>query len=195
MSTAGKVLIVLNMLLVVVWIGLASQAAMLNRNWGQQIANTQAEIQKLEVAVPAKLAEVDREKDKITVEQIKTDNDLTNLRDQFSKLEKDEALTKESLARFTLQLETMQVAVAKAQARHEVRKKEKEDTEKALAETRQLVVQLGQENDALLARLTSLRTDFVRTLARNKEMIRTLLSASADPTNPRRTVRPAVRSR
>jgi chromosome segregation ATPase len=193
MSTAGKVLVVLNLLLVLVWMGLASTAAMLNRNWGQQIADTQTWIAQNEPKLPDLYTEIDRKKSEINLVQVQKDNDLTNIRDQVSKLEKDDALTKESLARFTLQLETMQAAVAKAQARHEVRKKEKEETEKALAETRQLVVQLGQENDALLAQLTGLRTDFVRTLARNKEMIRTLLRAEA--TGSRRNVRPAVRSR
>lgn len=193
MSTAGKVLIVLILLTVLLWIGLASQTAMLNRNWGQQIAGIQADIQKIEAELPEVLTKIDRVKNQITVEQVAKDNDLTNVRDRLSKLEKDEAFTKEALSRFALQLESMQQAVAAAQARHEVRKKEKEDTEKALADARQLVVQLTQENDRLLGQLTGLRNEFISTLARNKEMVRTL--QSTERTGARRTVRPAVRSR
>jgi hypothetical protein len=189
MSTLGKVLSVLTVLMILVWIVMAAGVADLNRNYGEKVIKLQGDIDRLEKQVVAAQAEVEGLIPQIALQQVERDKRLTVLREHLSQLEKLDTESREALIRVELQVTRVQAEVTASQAANALREKQKADTQKLLADARAGVQTLMGENAKLLEELTGLRTEYLSTVAENRELYGRLSGASPSATAPR--VRPA----
>ena len=178
MSTTGKVLSVLAVLLALVWTVLTSAVAELNRNGTKAFEDLQGKYSK--IAEDLKVAEHDFQtfQDKINEEQIETDNDLAVLRGQQAELEKARSQVLEITSRLNLDLELLAVTIKQATVDRDFRATEKVAEIKAKADAEAEVEKLKSENADSLARLTELREKFKSALEANKSMVEKLESKS-----------------
>src|SRR4051812_7040169 len=104
MSTAGKVLVVLTTLMLLVWLFMFSAVDQLHRNWGQEVKKQQDSVAKL-TAEHAKLAaDLDKNKADIDRIQVKMDQDVTVLRRRLSAVQAVESEIQEALTRSKFEL-------------------------------------------------------------------------------------------
>ena len=178
MSTTGKVLSVLAVLLALVWTVLTSAVAELNRNGTKAFEDLQGTYSK--IAEDLKVAEHDFQtfQDKINEEPIETDNDLAVLRGQQAELEKARSQVLEITSRLNLDLELLAVTIKQATVDRDFRATEKVAEIKAKADAEAEVEKLKSENADSLARLTELREKFKSALEANKSMVEKLESKS-----------------
>ena len=178
MSTTGKVLSVLAVLLALFWTVLTSAVAELNRNGTKAFEDLQGKYSK--IAEDLKVAEHDFQtfQDKINEEQIETDNDLAVLRGQQAELEKARSQVLEITSRLNLDLELLAVTIKQATVDRDFRATEKVAEIKAKADAEAEVEKLKSENADSLARLTELREKFKSALEANKSMVEKLESKS-----------------
>ena len=193
MSTLGKVLSVIIVLMVVVWVVMFAGVADLNRNYGEKVIGLHGDIERLEKQVAATQAEVKLLVPQITLQQDERDKRLTVLRTHLSELEKLETESREALIRVQLEVARVQVAAQKAQAANELREKQKADSQKELAAARAGVQTLMATNGKLLDELTGLRSQFLSTTEENRKLRDRLAGASSDaPRTNTVRVRPAT---
>ena len=188
MSTTGKVLSVLAVLLSIVWVVLTSRVAVSNRNGTKALEDLQTNY--VTISDGLKVAEHDFQtfRDKIYHEQLETDNDIAVLRGHQSELEKSRAQVLELSSRVKLQLELMGVTIKQATMSRDLRAAEKVAETKAKADAEADVEKLKTENAASLARLSELREKFKSTLEANKTMAEKLESSSESSAPVARTV-------
>lgn len=183
MSTAGKVLVVVVTLAIVVWVVLFAKVADLNANWGQHIAKLEGDVIKLDKQLYDLRAEVNRLVPETTVQQIRRDKQLAVLRSSISDIEKLDVETREALTRIELQVASVQSAVQGAQAQLALRNQEKADTQKNLATAKAEVETIKGQNAQLLDELTKDREQFVKLREENTKLRERL--ATAPPSGPR----------
>lgn len=171
MSTAGKVLVVLVMLAILVWILMFAMAADLNANWGQQVQKLEADLARLDEQVAQGRAEIDQIKEQTTLEQIRRDKALTALRTALADVQRLQAEVDEDLSRASLQKDAVAAEVAAVQATLESRQQEKAQTDQQLAQAREELRQSKATNDDLIARLTGLQDDFKQTVEANQALL------------------------
>jgi uncharacterized protein (DUF3084 family) len=182
MSTAGKVLTVLVMLVAVVWVLLTATVAQLNRNGTKAVQDLKEQVAKLESGVVTAARELDKLKEDTHTEQVKTQHDLTGLHARLSDAEKVLAQAREIAARVKLQLTDAESGVKQGEAHSAQRLAEKEAVTKEKADLEAEVEKLKAENGELLNRLTSLRDKFKATLRDNKEMVDRLMKSGGTRT-------------
>jgi chromosome segregation ATPase len=183
MSTAGKVLIVLILLLVPVWIILVAGVAQLNTEATRQIANLKSDIAKLEADVAKAESDVQDMKDRIGLEQRATAEDLEVTRAKLAEVYRARTEVTETQERVKLEMEDVQAAVKSAGTELEQRKANQEAEKKALADAKDEVTRLQAETSDLMNELAKLREEFKSTVASNRKLLEQL--------NARRTARPA----
>jgi chromosome segregation ATPase len=171
MSTAGKVLTVLVMLVLVVWIVLAAGVARLNTNGNEQLHKLVEQVEKLRADVEKTTVEVAGLRDQTSTIQEKVDRDLTVLRDRELALEKSASQITESLNRYKFQLGTVEEAVKSAQDLLQHRVAERDAEQKALADSRSDVKMLMADSSQLMNRLDTLRKNFKETYHKNVESL------------------------
>jgi hypothetical protein len=171
MSTAGKVLTVIVMLMIVVWIVLMAKVDDLNRNWGEELAKQEKQAAKNEEDLAQAKIDLARIKTEVDAEQVQKDKDLMVLRRKISALETAEADTREILTRVKSQLAEVQLGQKNAEAEKAQREKEKADLEKTLADTQADSKKLQDQNASLLDQLNKLHEEFTGTVAENRRMI------------------------
>jgi chromosome segregation ATPase len=186
MSTAGKVLIVLILLLMPAWIILVSGVARLNTEATRQIADLKAQIEKLEADVAKTESDIQGMKDRIGLEQRATAEDLEVIRARLAEVYRARTEVTEIQERVKLDMEMVEAEVKGAGTELEQRKVEQKAEEKALADTRAEVTKLQAETSDLMDELARLREEFKATVATNRKLVEQLLRA-----NERRTARPA----
>jgi chromosome segregation ATPase len=171
MSTAGKVLVVLVMLVSVVWMILAGGVAQLNRNGNEALQKLTADLQKVEEDLADAKREIVglRDQTNSTLETI--DREVFFLRARQSNLEAARSQISESLSRLRYQLATVEETIKTAQTSLENRNKEYQDEEKAIDELRTEVKSIKTANSQLMDRLQSLRQNFQKTHRANLETI------------------------
>ena len=169
MSTAGKVLTVLVMLMALVWVLLSSSVTQLNRNWTKVVADNKAKIEDLSEKNVVLDHDVQVEKDKTYQEQSVTENELAVLEHRQSDLEKARAQELEASSRAKLQLETTEAAVKGADADREQRIADLSAEKTAKQELEAEVKKLKEERERLVAELEGLRTKFQTALKANRE--------------------------
>ncbi len=169
MSTAGKVLSVLVMLVLVVWIVLASGVSRLNTNGNEALDRVRKEIDKLRVDVDQTQVDIAGLRDQTSTIQEKVNHDLTVLRDRQVQLEKSRSQIVESLERYKYQLATVEESVRNAQALLQHRNEERDADKKAVADTRSEVQTLMADSSQLMNRLDTLRKTFQKTYQENVE--------------------------
>ena len=186
MSTAGKVLVVLVLLLLPVWIILVSTVATLNMEWTQALAKQKQQIETLESDVAKNQRAIAELQDKITLEQLATEEEQTVLRSRLADVERAKAEAIELLTGVKVQLATLNEAVAKAKIAREDRNKEQMNETAGLAAARTSVDELKAANSELLNELTQLRNEFKSLLESNKTVVERMLKSKTQ-----RTGRPA----
>jgi cell division protein FtsB len=171
MSTAGKVLVVLVLLLVVVWMFLASGVAEYNRNGGKLLVELQQQILKLEEDVAKTKANVNRLKDQIAMEQETAGKDMVVLHDKRAQIEAMRSEAMEIESRMKIALGDMEAALKNAQLDRDHRVAEKKQMETDLANDQAEVEKLKAEHSRLTAQLNQLRNDFSETYRANKAKV------------------------
>lgn len=188
MSTTGKVLSVLAILLSIVWVVLTSAVSELNRNGTKALEELQTKYAKLTEDLKVSEHDFQTFRDKIYEEQLETDNDIAVLRSQQAELEKSRSEVLELSTRVKLELELVNATIKQATSDREIRAAEKVAETKAKADAEADVEKLKSENAASLARLAELREKFKSTLEANKTMTEKLESSSEGTAPAARTV-------
>ncbi len=171
MSTAGKVLSVLVMLVLVVWIVLAAGVARLNTNANELLHKLIEDVEKLRVDVEKTQVEIVGLRDQTATIQEKVDRDLMVLQDRETALKASHSQIDETLKRYQHQLSTVEEAVKSAQELLQHRNAERDAEQKALADTRSEVKSLMADSGQLMNRLDTLRKTFKQTYEKNIESL------------------------
>lgn len=160
MSTAGKVLTVLSVLLMIVWIFLISGVAQLNTDAARRVAELNKKAEDLQAETTKAQQDALDTRDAVVKEQEAKDREVRLARIRLSTVERQLTETRELLSRLQFQLETYAKALASAQEDLNLRNQEKADLEKAKADGTALVDRLRGENAERLDQLTKLRDEF-----------------------------------
>ena len=191
MSTAGKVLSVLTILLAMVWVVLTSTYAEYNKAGTQAVDKAKKDLVAAREAYSKLLVDVQKTKDDTDKQQIQTQAELVTLQGRQSDKEKERSATLQQASRFKLQAEGSEASFKAAQNLGQERLQEKEAETKAREDAKALVAKLMGENDEFLDHLTQLRERFAKTLEANKTMAKRLNKAGGTAPVPT-TSRPAA---
>jgi len=171
MSTAGKVLSVLVMLVLVIWIVLAAGVARLNTNGNNELHDLIEKVEKLREDVEKTQVEVMGLRDQTSTIQEKVDRDLMVIQDRLTQLKKSRSQIDESLKRSLYQLSTVEEAVKSARELLQHRNVERDAEQKGLADTRSEVQTLMADSSQMMNRLDTLRKTFKKTYDANVESL------------------------
>ena len=191
MSTAGKVLSVLTILLAMVWVVLTSTYAEYNKAGTQAVDKAKKDLVAAREAYSKLLVDVQKTKDDTDKQQTQTQAELVMLQGRQSDKEKERSATLQQASRFKLQAEGSEASFKAAQNLGQERLQEKEAETKAREDAKALVAKLMGENDEFLDHLTQLRERFAKTLEANKTMAKRLNKAGGTAPVPT-TSRPAA---
>jgi chromosome segregation ATPase len=169
MSTAGKVLSVLVLLVFLAWMVLAAGVARINTIGNTRLHELVEEIEKLRTDLEKTQTEVMGLRDQTATIQEKVDRDLTVLKDRQVLLEKTHSQIVESLERYKYQVATVEEAVKSAQELLQHRIAERDAEQKAVIDTRSEVKNLMADSSQLMNRLETLRKTFQNTYQQNIE--------------------------
>jgi len=177
MSTAGKVLVVLVMLVVPIWVTLVSAVAETNKTWGEQVQKLEGQVKKLQEDVKAARQDLVATKDQISRDQVAMAERIAMLRSRKVDVEKRLSETIEIATRLKLRLKATQDEIKQAEATRDLRAAEKtaEIAAKAAAEAE--VEQLKQEHVTLVGELKQLRDQFKSTVDSNRKIVKRLQAA------------------
>ena len=184
MSTAGKVLTVLSVLLMIVWIFLISGVAQLNADASKRVAELKKKAEDLQSETTKAQQDALDTRDAVVKEQEAKDREVRLARIRLSTVERQLTETRELLARLQFQLETYAKALAAAQEDLNLRNQEKADLEKAKADGTALVDRLRGENAERLDQLTKLRDEFQQARQRNVGAVDSLRKGGRPTTQP-----------
>lgn len=181
MSTAGKVLSVLVVLVAVVWVMLSATVAQLNRNGTQAVEDLQKKVAALEVQVVEAARAFDQLKESTHLEQLKTQSELTTIQARQADVEKTRSEVKEIATRVQLQVADVDAMVKNAGAHQKQREDDKDAEIRALAAARENVETLKDQREQMVGRLSTLRDKFKATLQQNKSLTDRLRKSAATP--------------
>lgn len=171
MSTAGKVLSVLILLVSVGWIFLAAGVAQLNRNGNERLAKLAADLEKAEADLSKAHLDLMKAKDDARNLQSGMETQMAVIRARMGDVEAANSRLKSILNDLQGQLANMEATVAQAGHDLEVRKQEKESETKLLADARAEVMRLRGVDGDLTQRLASLRQEFKDKFEQNANAI------------------------
>ena len=183
MSTAGKVLTVLNLLAMAGWLVMMSAATELNKNWSTKIAQTEKSLAEAEQKFTKFKVETVDLTAKTMAEQTSKDRDLRELQGRIGTADGVLSIKTEQRTRAQYQLADYLAAVDRAGVHLNNRKAEKTKTEQDLAAKRVEIGQRQDENAVLRDQLSKLETEFKRALSDNTKRL--------DNRNDRPVSRPA----
>ena len=181
MSTAGKVLVVLSVLMMAVWVVLISAVAQLNMTATENIKNLKADVAKLKVDVAQTQRDAEDRRSQVIAEQVAKERSLFGLRARLSDAERQLSTARESLSRVQFQLANYLKTATSAKEDQTLRIQEKADLEKAKADEEALVKRLQGENSELLDSLLALRAGFQETLKKNTAEVQRALKGNTRP--------------
>ena len=171
MSTAGKVLIVLVMLMTFVWIVLSAGVSRLNTNANTRLHELTEKVEKLQGDLKQTQDDVASLLSQTQQVQEKIDREFEVLSAEQSDLQRARSQISDSLAGMKYQLEIVQDTVKSAQMALDHRNTEQQEETKELAHDRALVQELMAESSKMRDRLASLRKDFQTQYHANIEML------------------------
>jgi hypothetical protein len=174
MSTPGKVLVVLVLLVLPVWIVLVSTVAQLNKNAGAQVATLQKSVENLENELATLRTNVTKLKDQIALEQYTMSEQLVLLRTQQSDLQKLRSQGLENASRAKFEVAGMQETAKRAEATRDLRSAEEMQERAALQASQKEVEELKQEDARLREQLGKLQADFKTTVDSNRKRLNDL---------------------
>jgi hypothetical protein len=171
MSTVGKVLSILVILLAIAWIVLSAGVTELNRSAAAAVEKKKAEAIKLAEDVHGLAVSIQQEKDKTDTQQVATQDMLTAIQARQADKEKERSQILQIAHRFKLQAQGGDSSETAAKKLNEERLAEKTAETEAKAAEEKVVAKLMSENDDLFKRLAELRENFKTTLAENKALV------------------------
>ncbi len=190
MSTAGKVLVVLSMLMAMVWVLMTASVAQLHMNATAAVAKLQTEVAKLEIDAAAVAAKAIELRDAINFEQVKMDKDLAVIRARLADIETARSETLETSARVKIQLEDAQSTQKNSELARDTRLAEKNAEIAAKAAAEAEVEHLKQVNVTMMDELAKMREQYTSIVSQSKE-----LSEKLSKDQPIRRVRRASLAR
>ena len=171
MSTAGKVLTVLILLVMVGWIVMLSAVTQLNVNWHTRIAKQEADIVTFEARATAARVKTLAVVEQTRAEQASKDRDLRQLQEQVGAREAQQSMRTENLTRIQFQLAEYQIATQKAELNLTTRDAELAKARQDLAAKRVESAKRQDENVQLRDQLAKLQDDFKRLLTNNAKTV------------------------
>ncbi len=193
MSTAGKVLTVLNLLVMVAWLIMLSAVTQLNVNWHQRIAKQEADLQTAKDRIAQNTTAVLDLTEQTRADQSAKDRDLREVQGRIIAAEARQSAKTEDLTRIQFQLAEDNAAVQRANTNLTTRQAEKAKAEENLAAKRVEIAQRQDENARLRDQLAKLQADFKRLLANNSKLTNGAASDRPD-SKPASDRRPAPAS-
>jgi chromosome segregation ATPase len=171
MSTAGKVLAVLVMLMSLVWMILSAGVSQLNTNGNQKLHDLAEQVEKLQDDVEKAQDDIDALKSSASSVQEQLDHEVTVLHARQSDHEKDRSQIRESLARWQYQLATVQETIDRAKTALQHRIEEYQTGEQVLAKSKSDVKELTDRSGELMNQLLALRKEFQSAYHANVESL------------------------
>jgi chromosome segregation ATPase len=160
MSTAGKVLVVLVMLVSIGCLILAGGVAQLHYNANQKLQKLEADIHKAQDSLATTRDDIVKFRDQTTVTQEQIDREIAALRAQQTDLERSRSTITDTLTRLQFDLKTVDDTIAAARESLQIRVAEFDADTAAMADLRRRVASLKASNSELMGRLQSLREQF-----------------------------------
>jgi hypothetical protein len=171
MSTAGKVLISLIMVMTLIWIVVISGVDQLDRNGNALLAKLDAQVRSLTEQVEQVQHDIAANKDRTTLQQEATDREITRLRSSQSDIERARSEASSLLSEVQLELANMDVVVKNAHLDQDRRLAEKEAEEQAIGALKTELAALKATNKQMLARIADLRAKFRKSYRANLEIV------------------------
>jgi outer membrane murein-binding lipoprotein Lpp len=171
MSTAGKVLTVLVMLVLIGWVILASGVSRVNTNYNTKLNNLQTQVEKLSAQVTQTQLDVTSLTDQTAQVRTQIDLNFALLRSREITIQKTKSQILETLLRLQYELAIAQDTAKSAQSALDGRNNELQTETKELSQERATVQELIATTDKLTEQLTTLRKDFKSTYQSNLEIL------------------------
>lgn len=171
MSTAGKVLTVLILLVMCVWLVIISGVSKLNATYGQKINAQQKQLDKLAIDVAKANNDIQSITEQARVEQDATGRDDRLLQIKIDSAERRKSIKIEFLTRLKAEVADYLVAVERATKNLTTREAEKAKGIDDVAKKKDEVAKAQGRNAELRTELAQLQEDFKRLLAGNSESI------------------------
>jgi HD superfamily phosphohydrolase len=171
MSTAGKVLTVLILLVMAVWLVMMSAVTQLNVNHAQKVQKQQADLEKVTADAEKATKDFLSLTENARLVQDLTDRELRVRLGRISAGERRQSSTTEDLTRLKFQLADYLAAVEKAQKNLATREAEKAKGEDDLAKKKDEIAKAQAENAELRTQLAQLQDEFKKLLAENAEAV------------------------
>ncbi len=167
MSTAGKVLTVLILLVTVVWLVMMSAVTQLNVNWQEKIIAQQKSLdQATDELAKAKVDGLNKIEE-ARAKQDETDRDLRVLLVRINAAERLRSSRIEDLSRLKAQVTDAQKGAETAKTNQATREAEKLANEESLAKKREEIAKAQALNADLKSQLAQLQDDFKKLLSEN----------------------------
>ncbi len=170
MSTAGKVLTVLILLVMITWIVMLSAVTQLNVNWQQKIAAQDNQLDQATKDLKTASDGYINLTEKTRVEQDNKARDLREIATRIAAAEARQSASSESLSRIKFQVAGYQAAVKRAETNNATRKAEKDKATEDLAQKREVIAKAQALNAELRDQLAKLQGEFKQLLADNKTL-------------------------
>lgn len=160
MSTAGKVLVVLVMLVSIACLILAGGVAQLHYNANQRLQKLDSDLEKAQAAIATTRDEIAQTRDQTNIMQENLDREIATLRAKQTDLERTRSQVTDMLARLQSDLKTVNDTIASARESIQVRVAEFNADTTAMDDLRRRVNELKATNSEMVGRLQSLRDQF-----------------------------------
>jgi chromosome segregation ATPase len=167
MSTAGKVLTVLVLLVTVVWLVMMSAVTQLNVNWQEKITAQQKSLDNATQDFEKARAQGLNVTEQARAQQDETDRELRIRLVKIATAEARQSSRTEDLTRLKAQVADAQVAAETAKGNLATREAELLANQEELAKKRDAITKAKAENADLKSQLVQLQDDFKRLLAEN----------------------------
>jgi chromosome segregation ATPase len=171
MSTAGKVLIILFVVVTLLWMVLASGVAQLNTNYNTKLHELAQQLEKLQVDLKQTRDDIVAQRNATSKLQEDSDRYSTLLEESAVDIEKARSQINETLSHLRYDVATVEETIKGAQVALEHRNTEFQDETKALAKLRSETDDLIGETNQLRDRLAALRKDYQNTYHANLELL------------------------
>ncbi|WP_435017799.1 hypothetical protein TA3x_005419 [Tundrisphaera sp. TA3] len=171
MSTAGKVLVVLVMLMMAGWMVLLSAVTQLNKNHGEAVAKNQKQLDDVTAEVAKVTQDITTTINKAHLLQADTVRDLREIQGRITAAERHQSATNASLARLKFQVANYESALATAKAALETRIAEETQANEIKAAKLAEIEQAKARNADLREQLARLQSEFKQLLAENAKLV------------------------
>jgi chromosome segregation ATPase len=191
MSTAGKVLTVLILLVMVAWIVMISAVAQLNMNYGAKVDAQAKTLETLQKDVDQATTDVAALTEKARVEQVDEARDLRALQQRIAAVEASLSRALNRQTQIAIELADTEVAVKNAVTNLENRNAEEAKAKEDLARKMDEIEKSKGVNGDLKGQLAKLQDEFKALLAENASRVQQELKSRPARNASERRVPPA----